>query len=91
MQRRLLLDKYTQLPRGVGFVRFSLRTEAQAAIAALNGQVPEGGQQTLSVKVAEDFSRTKQAGAMQQYGKCWWWLRETYGFRILHIMWMQNL
>ena len=59
VQRRLLLDKYTQMPRGIGFVRFSQRTEAQAAIAGLNGAVPEGGTQALSVKVAEDFSRSK--------------------------------
>ena len=59
VQRHLLLDKYTQLPRGVGFVRFSLRAEAQAAIAALNGTVPEGGSQALSVKVAQDFTKNK--------------------------------
>ncbi|KAF0291750.1 Sex-lethal [Amphibalanus amphitrite] len=67
VQRRLLLDKYTQLPRGVGFVRYSLRSEAQAAIAGLNGVVPEGGTEALNVKVAEDFSKNKMGG-MQQPG-----------------------
>lgn len=66
IQSRLLLDKITNLPRGVAFVRYSKRDEAMAAIEALNHTIPEGGTLSLNVKVAEDYSKTKQM-YMAQY------------------------
>ena len=42
------------LSKGVGFVRFDLRTEAEKAIKLLNGTVPPGGSNTevMTVKFA---------------------------------------
>lgn len=38
--------------KGVGFVRFDLRTEAEKAIKQLNGTVPPGSTEPMTVKFA---------------------------------------
>ncbi|XP_045584045.2 sex-lethal homolog isoform X3 [Procambarus clarkii] len=57
VQKNLLKDKVTGLPRGVGFVRFDKKSQAEAAIVGMNGVVPEGGTEPLVVKVAEEHGR----------------------------------
>ena len=52
MESRVLVDKQTQENRGIGFVRFERVEEAAAAILALNGTVPPGGNEVMTVKLA---------------------------------------
>ncbi|XP_045584049.2 sex-lethal homolog isoform X8 [Procambarus clarkii] len=61
VQKNLLKDKVTGLPRGVGFVRFDKKSQAEAAIVGMNGVVPEGGTEPLVVKVAEEHGKMKAA------------------------------
>ncbi|KAK7070886.1 hypothetical protein SK128_003093, partial [Halocaridina rubra] len=61
VQKNLLKDKVTGLPRGVGFVRFDKKSEAEAAIEGMNGVTPEGGTEPLVVKVAEEHGKMKAA------------------------------
>ncbi|XP_054267504.1 protein sex-lethal-like [Macrosteles quadrilineatus] len=61
VQKNLLFDKITGLPRGVAFVRYSRREEAQEAIKHLDGQIPEGGCDRLTIKVAEEHGKQKAA------------------------------
>ncbi|KAL6261303.1 hypothetical protein P5V15_008824 [Pogonomyrmex californicus] len=61
VQKNILRDKLTGLPRGVAFVRFDKREEAQEAIARLHGTIPEGGSEPLSVKIAEEHGKQKAA------------------------------
>ncbi|CAH4030721.1 sex-lethal homolog isoform X1 [Pieris brassicae] len=61
VQKHILRDKNNGSPRGVAFVRFDKREEAQEAIAALNNVIPEGGTEPLSVKVAEEHGKQKAA------------------------------
>ncbi|XP_020296740.1 sex-lethal homolog isoform X1 [Pseudomyrmex gracilis] len=61
VQKNILKDKLTGLPRGVAFVRFDKREEAQEAINQLHGTVPEGGSEPLSVKIAEEHGKQKAA------------------------------
>ncbi|KAJ8957997.1 hypothetical protein NQ318_001999 [Aromia moschata] len=66
VQRTVLKDKITGLPRGVAFVRFSKGEEAQAAIANLDGKLLDNAMLPLSVRVAEDHGRQKA-----QYLETW--------------------
>ncbi|KAJ8921274.1 hypothetical protein NQ315_013746 [Exocentrus adspersus] len=66
VQRTVLKDKITGLPRGVAFVRFSKGEEAQAAIANLDGKLLQNAMLPLSVRVAEDHGRQKA-----QYLESW--------------------
>lgn len=59
VQRTVLKDKITGLPRGVAFVRYSKGEEAQAAIANLDGKLLDNAMLPLSVRVAEDHGRQK--------------------------------
>ncbi|XP_070158166.1 sex-lethal homolog isoform X3 [Polyergus mexicanus] len=61
VQKNILKDKLTGLPRGVAFVRFDKREEAQEAITQLHGTIPEGGSEPLSVKIAEEHGKQKAA------------------------------
>ncbi|XP_046386835.1 sex-lethal homolog isoform X1 [Ischnura elegans] len=76
VQKNLLKDKVTSLPRGVAFVRYDRREEAQDAIRGLNGVIPENGTEPLSVKIAEEHGKQKaayyagwQAGYNQSRGR----------------------
>nr|4QQB_A Chain A, Protein sex-lethal [Drosophila melanogaster]4QQB_B Chain B, Protein sex-lethal [Drosophila melanogaster] len=57
VQKNILRDKLTGRPRGVAFVRYNKREEAQEAISALNNVIPEGGSQPLSVRLAEEHGK----------------------------------
>ncbi|XP_017850404.1 protein sex-lethal isoform X4 [Drosophila busckii] len=68
VQKNILRDKLTGRPRGVAFVRYNKREEAQEAISALNNVIPEGGSQPLSVRLAEEHGKAKAAHFMNQMG-----------------------
>lgn len=61
VQMNLLKDKITGMPRGVAFVRFDKREEAMAAIEHLNGTIPHGRVNPISVKIAEEHGKQKAA------------------------------
>ncbi|XP_018912418.1 sex-lethal homolog isoform X2 [Bemisia tabaci] len=61
VQKNLLKDKVTGMPRGVAFVRFDRREEALEAIERMNGTVPEGSQDPITVKIAEEHGKQKAA------------------------------
>nr|CAH0104020.1 unnamed protein product [Daphnia galeata] len=61
VQMNLLKDKITGMPRGVAFVRFDKREEAMAAIEHLNGTIPHGRTNPISVKIAEEHGKQKAA------------------------------
>lgn len=48
------------MSRGVGFVRFDKRPEAESAITALNGTVPPGCKDPITVKFANNPSQKNQ-------------------------------
>lgn len=54
VQCRILTDQITGKSKGVGFVLYDGREQAESAIASLDGHVPEGATEYLSVKFAED-------------------------------------
>lgn len=61
VQKNLLVDKITGMKRGVGFVRFNRREEAQEAIRNLDGQTLDGSNEPLCVRVAQDHGKKRAA------------------------------
>lgn len=53
--------------RGVGFVRFDRRQQAEAAINALHNTIPPGGTEPLVVKFASNPSQHYQKALQQFY------------------------
>lgn len=53
---RILCDNITGLSKGVGFIRFDQRCEAERAIQGLNGTVPKGNTEAITVKFANNPS-----------------------------------
>jgi len=49
------------LSKGVGFIRFDQRVEAERAIAKLNGTIPEGATEPITVKFANNPSNNAKA------------------------------
>ncbi|XP_048482121.1 sex-lethal homolog isoform X4 [Plutella xylostella] len=66
VQKHILRDKNNGTPRGVAFVRYDKREEAQEAIAALNNVIPEGGTEPLSVKPVSRETNLKRATSMSR-------------------------
>ncbi|MBN3299046.1 ELAV2 protein, partial [Amia calva] len=65
---RILVDQVTGVSRGVGFIRFDRRIEAEEAIKGLNGQKPPGATEPITVKFANNPSqKTSQALLSQLY------------------------
>ncbi|KAG2470691.1 ELAV3 protein, partial [Polypterus senegalus] len=65
---RILVDQVTGISRGVGFIRFDKRNEAEEAIKGLNGQKPLGAAEPITVKFANNPSqKTGQALLTQLY------------------------
>jgi len=58
---RILYDQNTGLSKGVGFIRFDQRNEAERAIQKLNGTIPEGATEPITVKFANSPSSNKNA------------------------------
>ncbi|XP_043670233.1 ELAV-like protein 1 isoform X5 [Vespula pensylvanica] len=56
---RILCDNITGLSKGVGFIRFDQRVEAERAIQELNGSVPKGSSEPITVKFANNPSNNK--------------------------------
>ncbi|XP_039513289.1 ELAV-like protein 2 isoform X2 [Pimephales promelas] len=54
---RILVDQVTGVSRGVGFIRFDRRVEAEEAIKGLNGQKPPGATEPITVKFANNPSQ----------------------------------
>lgn len=58
---RILCDNITGLSKGVGFIRFDQRIEAERAIQKLNGTIPEGSAEPITVKFANNPSNNAKA------------------------------
>merc|ERR1719433_2113777 len=58
---RILCDNITGLSKGVGFIRFDQRLEAERAIQKLNGTIPEGATEPITVKFANNPSNNAKA------------------------------
>lgn len=56
---RILCDQNTGISKGVGFIRFDQRHEAERAIKMLNGTIPEGATDPITVKFAQHPSSGK--------------------------------
>ena len=52
---------YIGLSKGVGFIRFDQRIEAERAIQKLNGTIPEGATEPVTVKFANNPSNNAKA------------------------------
>ncbi|GBM48490.1 ELAV-like protein 2 [Araneus ventricosus] len=61
VQVRLLKDATGNRNKGVGFVLFDQRKQAEEAIKKLNGQILEGGSEPLMIKYAEDNAKKVRA------------------------------
>uniref|UniRef100_A0A915E5D1 RRM domain-containing protein n=3 Tax=Protostomia TaxID=33317 RepID=A0A915E5D1_9BILA len=62
---RILSDNVTGLSKGVGFVRFDRKNEAEDAIEKLSGTCPFGGTEPIQVKFANNPAATAQKSALQ--------------------------
>ncbi|XP_011494955.1 PREDICTED: ELAV-like protein 1 isoform X8 [Ceratosolen solmsi marchali] len=58
---RILCDNITGLSKGVGFIRFDQRVEAERAIQELNGTIPKGSTEPITVKFANNPSNNSKA------------------------------
>merc|ERR1739842_105413 len=58
---RILCDNITGLSKGVGFIRFDQRIEAERAIQKLNGTIPDGASEPVTVKFANNPSNNAKA------------------------------
>ncbi|XP_055601356.1 ELAV-like protein 3 isoform X6 [Uranotaenia lowii] len=64
---RILCDNITGLSKGVGFIRFDQRIEAEKAIKELNGTIPKGSSEPITVKFANNPSSTKTVLPLAAY------------------------
>ncbi|NWU07695.1 ELAV3 protein, partial [Cephalopterus ornatus] len=60
---KLVRDKVTGVSRGVGFIRFDKRVEAEEAVRGLHGQKPLGAAEPITVKFANTPGQ-KSGGAL---------------------------
>jgi len=61
IQSKLLRDKYTNLPRGVAFIRYEKRFQASAAMTGLNNTIPDGCTEKIRIRLAQDHGKQKAA------------------------------
>ncbi|XP_070563722.1 ELAV-like protein 4 isoform X4 [Ptychodera flava] len=64
---RILCDSVTGLSRGVGFIRFDRRIEAEEAIKRFNGKIPNGAIDPITVKFANNPSQNHAKALQQAY------------------------
>ena len=57
----VFLSYFQGLSKGVGFIRFDQRVEAERAIQKLNGTIPEGATEPVTVKFANNPSNNAKA------------------------------
>lgn len=57
----LMRPSFSGLSKGVGFIRFDQRMEAERAIQELNGTVPKGSTEPITVKFANNPSNNNKA------------------------------
>ncbi|CDQ93274.1 unnamed protein product [Oncorhynchus mykiss] len=63
---RVLVDQASGLSRGVAFIRFDKRAEAEDAIKDLNGQKPPGSAEPITVKFAASPNQAKNTQLISQ-------------------------
>ncbi|XP_056131582.1 ELAV-like protein 1b isoform X2 [Lampris incognitus] len=63
---RVLVDQASGLSRGVAFIRFDKRAEAEEAIKDLNGHKPPGTTEPITVKFAANPNQTKNSQLLSQ-------------------------
>ncbi|XP_053353022.1 ELAV-like protein 1a isoform X3 [Clarias gariepinus] len=63
---RVLVDQTTGLSRGVAFIRFDKRSEAEDAVKELNGQKPPGAAEVITVKFAANPNQIKNTQVIPQ-------------------------
>jgi RNA recognition motif-containing protein len=51
---RVLVENSSGQSKGVGFVLFDSKDEAETAMNSLNGSIPDGGSEALNIKFAEE-------------------------------------
>ncbi|KAK2908224.1 ELAV-like protein 1 isoform X1 [Channa argus] len=59
-------DQVSGLSRGVAFIRFDKRSEAEDAIKHLNGHTPPGSSEPITVKFAANPNQTRNSQMMSQ-------------------------
>ncbi|KAF7703735.1 hypothetical protein HF521_022742 [Silurus meridionalis] len=64
---RVLVDQASGLSRGVAFIRFDKRIEAEDAIKGLNGQKPTGASEPITVKFAANPNQAKNSQLLSQF------------------------
>ncbi|XP_061681679.1 ELAV-like protein 1 [Syngnathoides biaculeatus] len=63
---RVLVDQASGLSRGVAFIRFDKRAEAEDAIKELNGHTPPGSSEPITVKFAANPNQARNSQLMSQ-------------------------
>ncbi|XP_029905377.1 ELAV-like protein 1b isoform X2 [Myripristis murdjan] len=63
---RVLVDQASGLSRGVAFIRFDKRSEAEDAIKYLNGHKPPGSAEPITVKFAANPNQAKNSQLLSQ-------------------------
>ncbi|XP_062849755.1 ELAV-like protein 1a isoform X2 [Trichomycterus rosablanca] len=63
---RVLVDQSSGLSRGVAFIRFDKRSEAEDAIKELNGQKPPSASEPITVKFAANPNQMKNTQLISQ-------------------------
>ncbi|KAM9707986.1 ELAV-like protein 1a isoform 8-T8 [Menidia menidia] len=63
---RVLVDQSTGSSRGVAFIRFDKRAEAEEAVKNLNGQKPPGASEPITVKFAANPNQVKNTQLISQ-------------------------
>jgi len=66
IQCRILTDQKTSQSKGIGFVLFNTRDQAELALSNLNLKTPQGCPEPLQVSFAEDRGRTNQGNYITQ-------------------------
>lgn len=67
IQSRVLTDQTTGQSKGVGFVLFDQKKQAEEAISQISGTVPAGGTEPLLIKFADDNAKKGYARMERLY------------------------